>query len=191
MTHLDPTRSVLLVIDVQEKLAPAMPAPALEALLRATSILLEAARVLNVRTLATEQYPRGLGPTIAPIAERLASLDVKALPKDTFSAVDDAAFLRALHAQKARHVVVVGVEAHVCVAQTVRGLCSLGFDVHVPFDGVASRRDDHKQVGLRMCERHGALVTTAESVAFDWLGRAGTDAFKAVSRAVRLAIATR
>lgn len=192
MSHLDPNRSVLLIVDIQEKLAPAMPPEALTSVLRSASILLEAASSLGVRVLATEQYPKGLGPTVAPIAERLSPLGVAPIAKDSFSAVDEPAFLGALHKLSAKHVVLIGMEAHICVAQTVKGLSLLGLDVHVPFDGVASRRDDHKEVGLRLCERAGATITTSESVAFDWLVRAKGDAFKAISRAVRLApVATR
>ena len=84
-----------------------------------------------------------------------------------------------------RAAIVIGVEAHVCVLQTVRDLCARGVQVLVPLDGVASRRDDHRAAGLDLCRAAGATVTTAESVVFDWLRRAGTDEFKKLSKLIR------
>lgn len=185
LARLDPARSLLVVVDVQEKLVPVMAEEQMTALSRAANILLEAARTLSVRVLATEQYPQGLGRTIAPLSEKLSSLGVSPIAKTTFSACGEPAFLRALHAPLPRHAVVLGMETHICVIQTVRDLVALGIDVHVPMDGVASRRADHRDAGLGLCARAGAAVTTAETVAFDWLGQAGGDAFKAVSRLVR------
>lgn len=185
MLRLDPAKSLLLLVDIQERLTPAIPPPRLEGLVRAADILLEACRQLGVPALATEQYPKGLGPTVEPLAAQLRQMGVAPLAKTTFSAMADPSFLGALNARSPRQVIVLGIEAHICVLQTVRDLASLGVEVHVPIDGVASRRDDHREVGLRLCERAGAFCTTAETVAFDWLGRAGTDAFKAVSQKVR------
>lgn len=186
MTQPTPSSSVLVVVDVQERLVPALPAEAMAAVDRALAVLLEAARLLGVPVLATEQYPRGLGPTVGPLRERLEGLGVRPIEKATFSAMGEPAFVAALDALGRRpHVVVAGVEAHICVALTARDLAASGREVLVPFDGVASRREDHRRVGLGLCERAGALVTTSETLAFDWLGRAGTDAFRAVSKAVR------
>ena len=77
------------------------------------------------------------------------------------------------------------MESHVCVYQTVRDLVARGLEVHVPIDGVTSRRDDHRAAGIGLCERAGAVRTTTESVVFDWLGRAGTDAFRELSKRIR------
>ena len=185
--RLDPNASVLVVVDVQDRLAPAMPAARLDALVRASAILLESARQLGVRVVATEQYPQGLGRTIPPLADKLGANGVTPIAKTTFSAVDEPEFMRALERGPSwpRHAVVIGMETHICVYQTARDLVALGLEVHVPIDGVASRKDDHLETGLRLCERVGAVTTTAETVAFDWLRRAGTDAFKAISRVVR------
>lgn len=185
MQRLDPQRSLLLVIDVQERLAAAMPEAQLTQVMRAGTLLLEAARELGVSALATEQYPQGLGRTLAPLAERLAALGVTPHEKLTFSACDEPGFAAALGARGARSIVVVGMEAHVCVFQTVRELAARGLDVHVPIDGVASRRDDHRAQGLELCRSAGATLTTTETVVFDWLGRAGTDAFKRLSKLIR------
>ena len=77
------------------------------------------------------------------------------------------------------------MEAHVCVFQTVRELTARGVTVHVPLDGVASRRDDHRAAGLSLCSAAGATVTTMETIVFDWLRRAGTDEFKRLSKLIR------
>src|SRR5262245_573608 len=176
MTQPTPSSSVLIIVDVQERLVPALPPEAEAEGSRSINVLLEAARALSVPVLATEQYPRGLGPTVDSVREPLERLGVRPIEKVAFSAMGEPAFVAALAALGRRHAVVVGVEAHVCVALTARDLAAAGHEVLVPFDGVASRRDDHRRAGLALCERAGALVTTSETVAFDWLGRAGTDA---------------
>jgi isochorismate hydrolase len=170
---------------VQDKLAAAMPAAQLAEVTRATTVLLEAARLLGARALVTEQYPAGLGPTIAPVAEKLGPLGVTPIAKMAFSACDASEFERAFAASGARRAIVVGMESHVCVFQTVRELCARGVDVFVPIDGVASRRDDHRAAGIDLCRTAGATITTMETVVFDWLRRAGTDQFKVLSKLIR------
>jgi nicotinamidase-related amidase len=185
MNRLSPQTTVLLVVDVQERLAAAMPAPRMDALGRNAGILLDAAAHLGVRVLASEQYPKGLGHTVPPLAEKLKTLGVVPAAKVTFDACGEAEIARTLAALAPRAVIVVGMETHVCVFQTVRELVRRGYDVHVPVDAVASRTEENRLAGLALCERAGALSTTTETVVFDWLERAGTEAFKAVSKLVR------
>ena len=90
-----------------------------------------------------------------------------------------------LESSGAQAAVVVGMESHVCVYQTVRDLVERGLDVHVPVDGVCSRRDDHRQAGIELCVRAGAVKTTTESIAFDWLRVAGSPEFKELSGLIR------
>ncbi|AUX49079.1 isochorismatase [Sorangium cellulosum] len=185
MQRLEPAATAVVVVDVQEKLAAAMPAPQMEALTRAATLLIEAARRLGAPVLATEQYPAGLGPTVRPIADRLAQAGAPVLSKMEFSACDAAEFERAWAKLAPRAAIVVGMEAHVCVYQTARDLAARGVLVHVPLDGVASRRDDHRLAGLDLCRAAGATLTTAETVVFDWLRVAGTDDFKHLARLIR------
>ncbi len=185
MQRLDPKASVLVVVDVQERLASVMPPSEIERLQRAATILLTAAPLLGVSVLRTEQYPKGLGPTLPALQALLDQAGARSFEKTAFSACDAGGFLGALEATGARAAVVVGMEAHICVYQTVRDLVQRGLEVHVPIDGVVSRREDHRDVGLALCERAGAVRTTAETVAFDWLGGSGTEAFKAISRVVK------
>ncbi len=185
MNRLDPSRAVLVVVDVQERLARVMPPTQMEELVRGSRILLESARVLGVRTLVTEQYPQGLGMTLEPLLAPLERARAQKLTKMTFSAVDEPTFSSALTQQMPKQVVVLGMEAHICVFQTVRDLVSLGLEVQVPMDAVVSRREDHRAAGLRLCERAGALISTSESIAFDLLRRAGTEEFRAISQLIR------
>ena len=185
MHRLDPRSSLVLVVDVQDRLAKAMPQAAMDRLVASTLVLLEAARLLGVPVVATEQYPKGLGPTVAPLGEKLRELGVTPIDKMTFDACGEPRVARAVAAQAARAVVLVGMETHICVFQTARELCRRGMTVHVAADAVASRRDDDRTLGLALCERAGAYATGTETVVFDWLERAGSDAFKAISKLVR------
>jgi nicotinamidase-related amidase len=185
MRRLNPKECAVLVVDVQERLAAAMPPAQLTDLTRAATVLIEAASLLGARVLATEQYPSGLGPTIGPIAERLERAGVPRIEKLDFSACDEPAFERAFAEKPARAVIVTGMEAHVCVFQTVRELAARGLDVYVPIDGVASRRDDHRAAGIELCRAAGATTTTMETIVFDWLKRAGSDEFKRLSKLLR------
>jgi nicotinamidase-related amidase len=185
MERLDPGATVLLVVDVQERLAAAMPEASLTRLVANTSILLETAKLLGVKVLVSEQYPKGLGPTIPALLPKLGEIGVTPLPKTTFDACSDLAIARALSDLDAKSVVVVGMESHVCVFQTARELVKRGYATHVVADAVTSRTEDNRKIGLDLCEKAGAYVTATETVAFDLLGQAGTDAFKAVSKLVR------
>ena len=173
------------VVDVQERLSAAMPPAAMERLATNTLTLLESARILGVPVVASEQYPKGLGPTAPVLAEKLRSMGVEAMAKTTFDACGEPRIAKALGQTQPTAVVVVGMEAHVCVFQTARELVRRGLAVHVVADAVASRREDNRTLGLALAERAGAYVTPTETVVFDWLERAGSDAFKAISKLVR------
>jgi nicotinamidase-related amidase len=185
MERLDPQRSVLMVVDVQTKLVAAMPQAAMDRLLSNTLVLLDAARILGVAVVASEQYPKGLGPTVEPIADRLRAMGVEPIDKVTFDASAEPRIARALADRSPKSVIVTGMETHICVFQTAREFARRGFEVHVVADAVASRREENRGHGLTLCERSGAFVTPTESVVFDWLGRAGTEEFKAISKLVR------
>lgn len=188
-----PRRAVLLVIDIQDKLAAAMPAEACAALQRNTAILLEAARRFAIPVIATEQYPRGLGATTPPVAQALDAVaagggDVARFDKLTFSACAAEPFapLYARHAAAGRDTwIVVGMEAHVCVMRTVRELRGRGAHVHVVADAVTSRTEDNRRIGLGLMDRAGAVITSTETVVFELLGAAGSDDFKALSKLIR------
>lgn len=185
MDRLTPANSLLLVVDVQERLAPAMPAETLARTVTNARVLLEAAARLAVPVVATEQYPKGLGPTLPALAEKLTALGVTPIDKVAFDACSEPRVARRLGELGPRSIVLIGMEAHVCVFQTARELARRGFAVHVVADAVASRREENRVLGLALCQAAGALVTPTETVVFDWLERAGTAAFKAISPLVR------
>ncbi|MBL8603514.1 MAG: isochorismatase family protein [Myxococcales bacterium] len=183
---LDPAHTALVVVDIQEKLAPAMPSGDYERLLKATHLLVETARLLGMSTFATEQYPQGLGPTVQSLREAFAGFPTVVVPseKTVFSAATPAV-LEALHRAHVRRVLVVGLEAHVCVFQTVRDLLGRGFGVHVPHDAVASRDPKNRDVALATLRAHGAAVTSAETAVFDLLHDAKHPHFRALSKLVK------
>ncbi len=185
MDRLVPAASLLLVVDVQERLAAVMPKDAQERLLQNTSLLLDAAASLEVPVVASEQYPKGLGATLAPVLERLSKRGARPIDKLSFDASAEPRIALEIARMAPRAIVVVGMEAHVCVFQTARELLRRGYAVHVVADAVASRTDENRRAGLALAERAGACITVAEVVVFDWLERAGTDAFRAVSKLMR------
>lgn len=185
LTRLDPATTAIVIVDVQERLAPAMPDDQLSDVLRSGRILLEAAALYSSPVFATEQYPKGLGATVDEIAAPLEALQVKPMEKVSFSACDAPGFAAAFAAAQPKAAVVIGMETHVCVYQTVRDLAAQGVDVYLPIDGVSSRREDHRAAGVDLCVRAGAVPTTTESVAFDFLEVAGTDEFKRLSALIR------
>jgi nicotinamidase-related amidase len=185
---LDPKRTALLVIDAQERLLPAMPPAHQRRLVAAHELLLDAARLLRVHTIATEQYPKGLGRTVPALRAALDAFDWCAVPvfeKTAFSAAHVKGVTDALSLVDARTVIVTGMEAHVCVFQSVRDLIHKGFRVHVPFDAVASRDPECRAVALDLMRQAGATITTSESVVFDLLADASNEHFRAVSQRVK------
>lgn len=181
-----PSTTAVVVIDVQERLVPSMPEDRVKQLLRAGRIMLSAAKELGAPILVTEQYPKGLGPTIEPLRDEIQRVAAPLpIEKVAFSACNEPTFVDQLKEQQIDSAVILGMETHICVFQTVRDLCARGIHVDVLADGVASRREDHRDVGLQLCREAGATVSTAETVLFDWLVQAGTPTFKALSKLVR------
>ena len=185
--ELRPSDTGLVVIDAQERLVRVMPDERAEEATRNTVTLLEAARRLGLPVVATEQYPEGLGRTIEPVAAALGRFDPPVTPisKLEFSALGRPEALAAIRAAARRTWIVAGMETHVCVWQTVRGLLQEGREVHVVADACLSRRDENWRLGLDLCARAGAVVTSTEVAVFDLLGRAGTDDFRALSKLVK------
>ncbi len=184
MLHLTPDNSVVVLIDWQERLVAAMPQDVHAAHLDKARILVEGARAAGVPVLVTEQYPKGLGDTLPVLRETLGD-GVTAIEKRDFSCTDVEAFKTALEATGADHCILVGMESHVCVYQTARGLLEAGYAVHIARDAVVSRSKRDFETALGLYEQLGAVTTSVETVLFDWVRRAEGDAFKAISRLVR------
>lgn len=177
--RLRPELSVLVVIDVQDRLLAKIPTAA--ALVRNSAFLLDVAQLLDVPIRATEQYPKGLGPTTAELARRLPSTRPA---KTAFSCCGAGTFLEELEMLRRPNVVLVGMETHVCVAQTALDLLHAGLHVFLPADALAARGAIDHDTALRRLEQAGAVPTTAEAVAFEWVADANHPRFKAVSALV-------
>jgi nicotinamidase-related amidase len=174
---LQPDRTALVVVDVQEGFRKAI--PDFERVARATATLIEGAGVIGVPVVLTEQYPKGLGETATEVAEHLPP-GTEPLEKVVFSAADADGFDLGGREQ----ALVCGIETHVCVNQTVLDLIDAGTEVQVVEDAVGSRTEENRRVGLHKMERAGATLTSVETALFELLGRAGTDEFKTVQRLI-------
>lgn len=168
------TDSALVVIDMQERLVPAMLAPART--LKNAALLIEAARELRVPVLLTEQYPAGLGKTMPEVTSVSEGLPV--FEKLHFSCMEDRVFAKALAALDRQQIVLAGMEAHICVVQTAASLLEAGYQVFVASDATASRSSESEQACLHRLSAAGVGIVTSEMVVFEWLGKAGTPSFK-------------
>jgi hypothetical protein len=169
----------ILVIDLQEKLLSKM--PRVPELLRDVGFLLDVSQLLQLPVTATEQYPKGLGPTHPEIARRLTG-DVPA--KVAFSCCGAPGVLAELRSRNRPNLVLCGMETHVCVLNTALDLLAESFNVFLPVDALSSRYSLDHDLALRRLERSGAILTTVETVAFECLGGADHPQFKAVSKLV-------
>lgn len=179
-TQMSAADTSLLVIDVQEKLLAKVPAA--ETLVRNVAFLVDGAKLLGVPVQATEQYPKGLGSTVPELAKRLPE---PRPDKVAFSCCAIPAVVDNFRRTARSKVVLTGIETHVCVLQTALDLLAQDFRVYVPVDAVASRFAVDHDLALQRLEQAGAVLTTAETVVFEWVGGAGTPQFKAVSHLVQ------
>ncbi|MCL2760604.1 MAG: hydrolase [Desulfuromonadales bacterium] len=179
---LDADRSVLVVVDVQEKLCKAMDEKVLEHLTNNIDILIQAAVELNIPVIFTEQYPKGLGETLEKFKKYL---DEKPVEKTSFSCCGESCFPDKLRKTGRSQAIITGMEAHVCVLQTVLDLLDNGYKVHMVKDAVMSRKKENWRVGVDIARDAGAVVTSAETVLFQLLKRAGGEAFKKLSKLIR------
>ena len=171
---------VLAIIDWQERLAAAMPRAAREAAVAATLRLIRAAAILKMPVLVSEQYPQGLGHTIATIRAELAT-PAFISEKLSFSALACEEFRRRLDATGRRNVLLAGLETHVCVLQTAGDLQREGFGVGVAADAVCSRAPLNSELALQHMRSEGTSVLGGEAWIFKFLGSAGNPRFKEIS----------
>jgi nicotinamidase-related amidase len=178
-------RSCLLVVDIQEKLLPAMQDPML--VVRNAGILMQAAARLGIPILVSEQYPQGLGPTVAELRHLAPAESIHA--KTAFSCAADATLRQKLAELNRSQVILCGIEAHVCVLQTALGLAAADppneLSPVVVADGTSSRTTANRDAALARLRADAVPIATTEMVLFEWLGRAGTPEFKELSRLIR------
>src|SRR5215470_10185628 len=173
--------AVLLIVDIQESFRKHL--PDVPTLTRNVSILVEASKILKLPVFVTEQYPQGLGKTMAEIKACLG--DFEYFEKNCFSCCDAQGFLQALAAAGRKQIIVIGIEAHVCVNQTVHGLLNEGYTVHVLNDAISSRFPKNKEIGWEKMTQSGAVPSSVEMALFEMLYQSGTDTFKAVQRLIK------
>jgi nicotinamidase-related amidase len=178
---LNKDNSVLVIVDIQDKLAVVMEQK--EKVTKNCLHIIETAKLLGIPMILTEQYPKGLGQTISGIKEALP--EYNPLEKVTFDCCKGDGFLQKIASLRKTHIILTGMETHVCVLQTCLGLMGKGYFVHLVSDAVCSRKKDDFKTGRKMMRDAGAVLTCTETVLFQLLEKAGTPEFKAISKRIR------
>ena len=173
--------TLLIVIDFQEKLMPAMHDK--EELEDRTVRLIKGTEALGIPKIVTQQYTRGIGNTIPSISEALG--EFTPIDKTSFSCLGNEDFAEQLREYGRKNIVICGIEAHICVLQTALQLMEEGYRVYVAADCISSRNINDKLWGAERMERAGAVITTYEAVLYEILGDAKAEGFKAVSAIVK------
>lgn len=175
---LQADQSLVLLIDMQQKLAPAINEG--KAVEQAAAWVLQVALQLDVPVWATEQYPQGLGPTLSSLSELIPPENI--LQKIHFSALKEPHIASSLACTERKQIVLIGTEAHVCVLQTAIELLGLGYQVFLVAEAVGSRTEANKQLALSRMQQAGAIIVSQEMLAFEWLKKAGTETFRQISK---------
>ena len=183
LSRIQREEAVLVVVDVQDALMKKMNPGVAEKVIRNIRTLLAFAKRLAIPVLITEQYPKGLGPTISEIKMDLGS--VLPIEKVSFSCCGVEAFNAKLNQTGRKQVILVGIETHVCILQTADDLIQAGREVHAVADAICSQRKLDWEVGLRWMEKKGAMISTTEIIAFQLLKEAGTEEFKNLSKLLK------
>lgn len=173
--------SALVIVDIQERLAVVMSER--EKVIRNTLHLMEAAKLLQLPVIVTEQYPQGLGPTVSEIREALPSYEP--IEKLAFNCCGEPGFMKALESTGKKKIILCGMETHVCVLQTCIGSLREGYTVHAVSDAICSRSQENFETGIEFMRDAGAVITGTETVLFQLLERAGTEEFKIISRRIK------
>lgn len=178
---LNKENSILLIIDVQEKLVNALDK---NIVVSRVTTLAKAAQILGVPTIVTQQYSKGLGLTVEPIRQNLAP-STPILEKSAFSAAKENGFMDVLKSFDKKQIVVCGIETHVCVHQTVGDLITEGYDVYVVKDACASRKKYEFKQGIERMQANGAKISCLEIVLFEWLKSAKNPNFKEIQALIK------
>ena len=178
---LDKEDTVLLIVDIQEKLAAVMTEK--DKVVRNNLHLIELAKMIKMPVMVTEQYPRGLGATVKDIRDALPFY--RPVEKMTFDCCGQPPFLEELKEHNKRNVVLTGMETHICVLQTCIGLLKGGINVHIVQDAVCSRTRENWKTGVEFMREAGAVVTSTETTLFQLLKVAGTEEFKKISQRIK------
>jgi nicotinamidase-related amidase len=178
---LDVEQAMLLIVDVQGNLAHTMHEK--EQLFQNLDILIRGGRALGLPTLLTEQLPDKLGPTLPRFSDLLPN--VQPIHKRSFDCCGEPTFLEALTALGRRQVVLAGIEAHVCVYQTARGLLERGYEVHLVSDAISARTAANRWLGLERLRDHGALLSGTEMALYELMREADSPVFREILKLVK------
>lgn len=175
--------TVALVIDFQERLVPVMRNS--NGLIHNTEILLKGLKALGIPMVVSQQYTKGIGMTVPAILSAITGEEFTYYDKLSFSCVEDEALYHAIQEKGKRNIIVCGIEAHICVLQTVIDLIAKGYNVIVVEDCTGSRKENDQLFAIRRAEAEGAIITTYESILFELTRKAKTDVFKVISELIK------
>ena len=175
-----PSESLLIVVDVQERLFPVMSQK--DTLLKNINTLILGAKELDVETIISEQYPKGLGATLDEV-ERSKELDIYS--KTEFSCLLNSDIIERVEKSGKKNIILCGIESHICVLKTALDAISKGYNVYVVADAVSSRTEENKSLALEIMRQSGVLITSVEMILFMLMEKAGSDAFKTISKLIK------
>jgi len=178
---IDRKECLLLIIDVQEKLVSALDK---DIIVKRTETLVKAAKIMEIPTVVTEQYPKGLGSTVVKVKQ---NLDKKSpiIEKTAFSAVKEKGFMDILKSYNKNQIVICGIETHICVHQTANDLISEGFEVYIAKDACASRNKYEFKQGIELMQANGAKISCVEIILFEWLRSSRNPYFKEIQALIK------
>lgn len=182
MAHIHAENTVLLVIDVQERFAPVI--ADYEDMLERSKVLIAGCKALEIPVLLTEQYPEGLGPTVPEIQTALEDADCQRFEKRRFSLVEEELEIE-LRALGRSHLILCGIETHVCVAQSAEDLMDQGYRVHLAVDAISSRYPEDKRIALQQLQHDGAKLASVEGLLFRLMRCSTHPSFKEISALIR------
>ncbi len=174
--------TLFLIIDIQERLLPAVAES--DKVLRTASILAQAAEILDIPLIISEQYPKGLGHTVPQISDGMPE-NTQIIEKTTFSCLQSKALNKAIKSSMASQIVICGIESHICVTQTALDLAATGSQIHLLTDGISSRNPLNKEYTITRLARAGIIISNLESALFELLIEAKGDEFKAISKLIK------
>lgn len=181
MNTLSQHDNLVLIIDVQERLVGMLEK---DIIVSKTAKLAEAAKILGIPVIVTEQYPKGLGSTVMPVAEKLPA-HTPVFEKTSFSALDTEGIAEKIKSYGKKQIILCGIETHICVHQTCAALLEAGYDVYVMKDACASRNKYEFEQGISIMQQNGAKITCLEIVLFEWLKSARHPNFKEVQALIK------
>lgn len=176
--------SQLLIVDIQERLASAMPPKVLEKVIKNNRILLNAANELNIPVIYSEQYPKGLGNTVSELANELNQTNLS-FEKTCFSCAEEEGFNEVISKHNRKQIIIGGIESHICVLQTALQLQRQGYAVYVVEDAICSRHKLNHKNAIARLRQNDITVSNVESVLFEWLRNAQHTSFKTISALIK------